>query len=438
MTLVVSSCMTTLTVKTEVYDAQLSVSPRDVARAKASFARILDGVDTRAAELFRQNVLPFAVAFSDVFSDGARDPVSFGSEVLKTIEADTKSQRARVSLELNKLNLGALESKTPKANFWASEVEELQTIIDELETHVDEAVKRAVDARVAGDIAAVIEDYQRAAAWVKAVVKVEGDDEVQAAFVSALKDGETRTPLEIRKLASERLDSLAAFRGFAITPSNVDEAFVRLGQAKDALLAPVIAGVKEEINKSIAAAEATIVSAIDLSDPNIPKLVEDDRNWKSFVNKVTAFTFIGNSEIAIKMESLGEYHLKGVTVDNDGAAEAAFDVLGQTVSVLASAYGMPLAAPASAGADDENSKDWVSAPSGLAIGAATELIENKNVFRAERMKQVFVESLAIDADLTAAVATAPGDPAKLLARAKARKELVTALRELAGKIEGGS
>ncbi len=60
------------------------------------------------------------------------------------------------------------------------------------------------------------------------------------------------------------------------------------------------------------------------------------------INTTTARTFLGNSDIAIKMTSPGEFIVKGVRVDADEAIRNSFKVVSQGIKYLAYASGIPV------------------------------------------------------------------------------------------------
>jgi hypothetical protein len=85
-----------------------------------------------------------------------------------------------------------------------------------------------------------------------------------------------------------------------------------------------------------------------LSDTTLnPKTIGDKKYYKKYktshYNTTIARTFFGNSDIAIKMESPGEFTIKGVRVDADEAVKTSFKVLNQGIKYLAYAQGIPVA-----------------------------------------------------------------------------------------------
>jgi hypothetical protein len=77
-------------------------------------------------------------------------------------------------------------------------------------------------------------------------------------------------------------------------------------------------------------------------------------NYEAKVNRAAVRTFMGNADIAIKMDAPGVFVIKGVRLDADEAIKASFKVLNQGVKYLAYASGVPVNSPA--GSADNNGK----------------------------------------------------------------------------------
>lgn len=82
-----------------------------------------------------------------------------------------------------------------------------------------------------------------------------------------------------------------------------------------------------------------------LDDPLAPVIIAaPPQYWKGVYNKTTAGGTIGNTDIAIKMETIGTFTIKGLRLDASKVTEATFDVIKQSVRMVAAAYGIPLPA----------------------------------------------------------------------------------------------
>ncbi|NGZ95146.1 MAG: hypothetical protein CV089_03255 [Nitrospira sp. WS110] len=82
-----------------------------------------------------------------------------------------------------------------------------------------------------------------------------------------------------------------------------------------------------------------------LDDPLAPIVIAaPNAFWKGVYNETTALGTMGNTDIAIKMETVGTFTIKGLRVDASKVTEASFDVLKQSIRMVAAAYGVPLPA----------------------------------------------------------------------------------------------
>lgn len=80
-----------------------------------------------------------------------------------------------------------------------------------------------------------------------------------------------------------------------------------------------------------------------MDDPLAPAVIAaPNAFWKGIYNETTALGTMGNTDIAIKMETVGSFTIKGVRVDTSKVTEATFDVLKQSIRMVAAAYGVPL------------------------------------------------------------------------------------------------
>lgn len=81
-----------------------------------------------------------------------------------------------------------------------------------------------------------------------------------------------------------------------------------------------------------------------LDDPLAPSVIAaPDQFWKGVYNETSAMGTMGNTDIAIKMEG-NSFTIKGLRVDASKVTEATFDVLKQSVRMVAAAYGVPMPA----------------------------------------------------------------------------------------------
>lgn len=87
---------------------------------------------------------------------------------------------------------------------------------------------------------------------------------------------------------------------------------------------------------------------------------------KARYNHAKIQTFLGNADLAIKMDSPGTFTIKGVRLDADEAIKASFDVLRQGIKYVAYSSGISVTEPASS--NEENT-----------LGAMPEIEENKQL-----------------------------------------------------------
>lgn len=97
------------------------------------------------------------------------------------------------------------------------------------------------------------------------------------------------------------------------------------------------------INREVEKSVQTLTGALDLFDDHLaPFIISASENyWQGVFNKTEASGQIGNTDIAIKMETIGTFTIKGVRLDASKVTEASFQVLKQSVKLVAAAYGIP-------------------------------------------------------------------------------------------------
>jgi hypothetical protein len=100
------------------------------------------------------------------------------------------------------------------------------------------------------------------------------------------------------------------------------------------------------------AKETTEAVLLPMGDPIVPRVTgAGDQYWKQYYNRVTGSTTLGNAEIAVKMQTLGVYSMKGVVFDPSQVSQAIIDGIETAVVVAAAASGAPVSI-ASRGAKD--------------------------------------------------------------------------------------
>jgi len=102
-----------------------------------------------------------------------------------------------------------------------------------------------------------------------------------------------------------------------------------------------------------------------IDDPLAPIVIAaPDEFWKGVYNKTSALGTMGNTDIAIKMETVGSFTIKGLRVDASKVTEATFDVLKQSIRMVAAAYGVPLPA-----AEKKTKQDAGGSPTDVLMAA---------------------------------------------------------------------
>jgi len=66
------------------------------------------------------------------------------------------------------------------------------------------------------------------------------------------------------------------------------------------------------------------------------------QEWPQGINRTEAFGGFGNTDIAIKMQSIGSFTIKGVRLDASKITQATFAVGRQAIKTIAAIYGVPL------------------------------------------------------------------------------------------------
>jgi len=127
---------------------------------------------------------------------------------------------------------------------------------------------------------------------------------------------------------------------------------------------------------------------LPLSDPNVPIVVgSDDTKWRKWVNDVYSTNFFGNSEVAFRMEGLGENHIKGVLFDPSQVTKVGLNVFSVALRTTAAAYGLPL--PSVTQSDTTQSTQSVNNLSKPLIDAEIGRIRSNRNVRGQRMETLF-------------------------------------------------
>ena len=135
---------------------------------------------------------------------------------------------------------------------------------------------------------------------------------------------------------------------------------------------------QRQVQSSIEQKVVSLTGGADLLDDPLAPIViaSPDEFWRGVYNETSALGTMGNTDIAIKMETVGSFTIKGVRVDASKVTEATFDVLKQSIRMVAAAYGIPL--PAS---EKKSSPDSMGSPTDIVMTAddARQMAERKRL-----------------------------------------------------------
>jgi hypothetical protein len=258
----------------------------------------------------------------------------------------------------------------------------------------------------------------------------------------------TRTRMVKKKRVKEKFfpnDELLAMKsGIKIDSpearkSAIDSAIKDIAEAQiagDAELERVLVSPALDASRVVA---ATII--VPLNDKAIPMILtapDDSSSWKKSVNDVVSWNWFGNSEVAFRMDNLGDSHIKGVLFDPSQAMKAGFSVFTKALEITASAYGANFSTPktstAGTGTDtttgSETTTDTANtststtpAPSKPAIDAELARNTAKASTRSEAMELLFRHLTELGKALpTKDDESTPGAAKKLLASVKCTQD----------------
>jgi hypothetical protein len=188
------------------------------------------------------------------------------------------------------------------------------------------------------------------------------DAEQAKAFPAELAGAVRRELAEVARLAKEGVKATEA--GEQLRPDDSDERRQHYVDAlaqfrnSDSSLEALRTTVEEELGEAatdpagrslilvVTKAEESLRSGVSLfSDQLASAIVSADGDcWEGKYNEAFSVGIAGNSDFAIKMESDGEYSIKGARLDASKLTRATFGAVKQGISIAAAAYGVPLPA----------------------------------------------------------------------------------------------
>lgn len=147
------------------------------------------------------------------------------------------------------------------------------------------------------------------------------------------------------------------------------------------------------------------------SDPMASLIVDAPKEaWEGLANRSDAGGTIGDTDIAVKMDSIGEFTIKGVRNDTAKMTTATFQGLNQAVKLAAAAYGIPLPAGNSAPTGSSQAGGGISTPAAPVFDPA-QAAKNRAASRAAALtllQQIVSEQADLDAGVAAQTQTAIG------------------------------
>jgi hypothetical protein len=115
------------------------------------------------------------------------------------------------------------------------------------------------------------------------------------------------------------------------------------------------------------------------SDPMASYIVSaPEEAWQYDINRSGAFGGMGNTDIAVRVQSNGEFTLKGVRVDADKITKATFTVVKQAVQIVAASYGIPIPTAGASQSTQASSDSNVTGPPVTVDSSIVSQIANAN------------------------------------------------------------
>ncbi len=182
----------------------------------------------------------------------------------------------------------------------------------------------------------------------------------------------------------------------------------------EARFAAAIAALRGGTSRAQIAVDLIVSSAELRGDPLLGHVLQaPEDQWLGVFNRAIAVTYGTNSDIAIVMDDVDKFSIKGLRVDSSAAAKATFAVLGRVMDVAAAVSGVPIAGiipdpPAVPTDSDNNSQPATAQPRGYASSAGIEAEMTRSRQRLVRL----IDAVMNDGDASLTGASAPDANAK--------------------------
>jgi hypothetical protein len=146
---------------------------------------------------------------------------------------------------------------------------------------------------------------------------------------------------ELLKLGAELSKATQSLR------STLPELYLELGMARgDAeRRSRSDADAAKSLQQNVSRAVTSLIGRNGIVEDRYASVIvsaDPEKYWRGTFNRTYGIGTIGNTDIAIKMDGLANFSLKGVRMDASKVTPAAFQGLQQVIKVAAAVYGVPL------------------------------------------------------------------------------------------------
>lgn len=282
-------------------------------------------------------------------------------------------------------------------------------------------------------------DNARQQSGIDAAGRLANYQEAALAFADARSRLTTLT-LELNRIVAEETDALRQHLRLKVRQlqtdaaamstasdaqrTSLEESTAALEKCLSELSAGLISGFESataNLSTSVATGTQIRSGTADLrGDPLLSAALDAPASaWRPLFNSARACTFGTNTDIAIVMEDVDKFSVKGVRADSSSASKATFAALGKVMEIAATVSGVPVK-PTKKTSDDP--KGSPAQPSDAATGAAFDREAQRE--RSERASQDLVHLLyVVLSDAEAATDVLATTAQRTAAKERIRKRL---------------
>ncbi len=263
---------------------------------------------------------------------------TFQAQQITKIKNDVISAYQRLPDLLAKL------AADPKAN--ATQTKTLKGLAEDWRLEIPKVTKRVED-KYASFLAMLIGQNAAIRANFNAL---NGEEKV------AVRSGKELVPMPLRQLLAARDETLRSVDAFGReTYAQLDTPIVN---ASKLLAASALADalkdvrIKNQHDQVTASADVRSLTGgnVITGDANASLVARaDEKHWSPVYNKAFANGMLGNVDIAIKMDSVGDFTVKGVSFDPSQVAQVVSKVTSQALVVATQIAGVPVLTTAPSG-----------------------------------------------------------------------------------------